>query len=60
MSDYHSEYEPDNPTGMSGKDKMHEQYLHCLEDCDKCTEIQILKKILYELRKLNRKMREAR
>ena len=55
MVEYKNECEVPNVAGMSASEKKYMKYKHCLHDCDKCSEKQLLKKILYELRKLNKK-----
>ena len=38
---------------ISSKEFWYKKYLYCLDSCTKCTEIDLLKKIYWELRKLN-------
>lgn len=36
---------------LSKRQLWYKKYKYCLNDCQKCSELQILKKILWELRK---------
>ena len=39
----------------SARQLWHKKYKHCLEECEKCSELQILKKMLWEMRKPTKK-----
>ncbi len=40
-----------NKSNFTGKELWYQSYKHCLNKCKKCKELEILKKILWELRK---------
>ena len=52
---YQNDYPVKDPAKKSSKEMNYDKYRYCLEECEKCNEIALLKKILFELRKLNKK-----